>query len=281
MKILLTGANGFIGKNYLDESNNESIHVISRKPLEHQSVFKNYIGDLTDLAFSKKVIENGFDIIVHCAWQGLPDRNTVNNKINLELNRNFIDLLKNYSGAKNIFIGSCLEYGGLTGTVNEMDSGTNVNDFGKTKLEIFQHILNQNLEFIWLRPFYLYGRYQHPNALMNYLLNKIPTNQEIELQNPNQTHDYLYINDLIHMIKLLETSSITNEIFNVGSGMSVSVTEIANLIKSLFGMEKLLPQTPELALVADIKKAKKLLNWFPQYSLQAGIQEIVSEKKND
>jgi nucleoside-diphosphate-sugar epimerase len=83
------------------------------------------------------------------------------------------------------------------------------------------------------------------------------------------------------MIKLLETSSITNEIFNVGSGLSVSVTEIANLIKSLFGMEKLLPQTPELALVADIKKAKKLLNWFPQYSLQAGIQEIVSEKKND
>ncbi len=116
---------------------------------------------------------------------------------------------------------------------------------------------------------------------MNYLFNKISTNQEIELQNPNQTHDYLYINDLIHMIKLLENSSITNEIFNVGSGTSVSVTEIANLIKSLFGKDTLLPPTSEYPLVADIKKAKKLLNWFPQYSLQAGIQEMVSEKKND
>jgi nucleoside-diphosphate-sugar epimerase len=281
MKILLTGANGFIGHNYLDKTTKKSIHTISRRPLEHTSIFYNYIGDLTDQAFIKKVFKNRFDVIIHCAWQGLPDRTVANNKNNLNLNLNLIDLLSAYSNAKNIFIGSCLEYGDRTGILNEADNGTNINDFGKTKLDIYKNILAQSVEFIWLRPFYLYGKHQHPNALINHLYNKISTGQEIELKNPNQAHDFLYINDLISIIKIIEISKIKNEVFNVGSGTSVSVTEVANSIKSLFGKERVTNSILEDTAIADINKAKEMLKWSPKYSIETGIQEFVEEKKND
>lgn len=281
MKILLTGANGFIGRNYLDQSNEKSIHVISRRPLEHPSISSNYIGDIADLTFLKMVIKNKFDVIIHCAWQGLPDRNLANNRINLELNRNFIELLSSQSDTKNIFIGSCLEYGDLTGVVNEKEEGINITDFGKTKLDIYRYILDQNLKFIWLRPFYLYGKYQHPNALINYLYDMISTGQDIELQNPNKAHDFLYIMDLIRMIKLIENSNVENEIFNVGSGMSVSVIEIANVVKSLIHKDTQINSVPDHSAIADIKKAQEFMKWSPKYSIETGIREVLKEKIHD
>jgi nucleoside-diphosphate-sugar epimerase len=284
MKILLTGASGFIGRNYLDESTKKSIHVITREPLEHPGVFKNYIGDINDLSFLKKVIKNKFDLIVHCAWQGLPDRNPVNNQINLDSSLTFIDLLSSYPETKNIFIGSCLEYGDLTGVVNELEKGKNLTDFGKTKSRIHKHVLEQNLQFTWLRPFYLYGRYQHSNALVNYIHNRISTGQEIQLQNPDKAHDFVYVIDLIRIIRMIEKSNISNEIFNVGSGTLTSVTEMFNLVNSLIHKNKLIPSNPsnlEHTAVADIKKAKEMINWSPEYSIYTGVKEVLKEKIHD
>ena len=154
--------------------------------------------------------------------------------------------------------------------------------FSKSILKnIYKNILAQSIEFIWLRPFYLYGKHQHPNALINHLYNKISTGQEIELKNPNQAHDFIYINDLISIIKIIEISKIKNEVFNVGSGTSVSVTEVANSIKSLFGKDRVTNSILEETAIADINKAKEMLKWSPKYSIETGIQEFVEEKKND
>lgn len=284
MKILLTGAKGFIGRNYLDESTEKSIHVITREPLEHPGVFKNYIGDINDLPFLEKVLKNKFDIIVHCAWQGLPNRNPVNNQINLESNLTLIDHLSSYPETKNIFIGSCLEYGDLTGAVNEFDEGKNLTDFGKTKSRIHKRVLEQNLQYIWLRPFYLYGRYQHSNALINYIQNRILIGQQIQLQNPDKAHDFVCVIDLIRIIKMIEKSNVSNEIFNVGSGTLTSVMEIVNLVNSLIHRNKLIPLIPsnvEQSAVADIKKAKQMINWSPKYSTYTGFKEVLKEKIYD
>lgn len=275
MRILLTGANGFIGKNYLDRSINKSIHVMSRKPIHHPAIYDNYIGDLNDSTFIKKVINNDFDAIIHCAWEGLPDRSASNNLKNLKLYRNLIDNIDTKSNIKNIFIGSCLEYGELTGTIKENDTGINISDFGATKLKIYKHVIENGLNFTWLRPFYLYGRNQHKDALMQYLYRRFKNGQEIELQNPNRAHDYIYVADLVDMIKRIEQTNTTNEIFNVGNGSSVSVAEITNLISSLYGNGELFSAKISPVAIADMNKAMEVLKWKPKYTLKMGVVETL------
>ena len=74
MKILLTGAGGFIGKNYLENTSYNNVFAVSRSTVESDRIYQNYTGDLTDKSFIKKIAIEKFDVIIHTAWSGLPNR---------------------------------------------------------------------------------------------------------------------------------------------------------------------------------------------------------------
>ena len=90
----------------------------------------------------------------------------------------------------------------------------------------------------------------------------------------NQTRDFTYVNDVAHAIYATMNSEISGEIFNIGSGTTVS----ENCIVELIGGEKIFipkrPGEPDCTY-ADISKIKTKLGWKPQTNIEDGVRKIM------
>jgi UDP-glucose 4-epimerase len=275
VKILLTGASGFIGQNYLESTINKQITTISSSNFYSKKVYCHIKGDLADLDFLKKVAKHKYDVIIHAAWVGLPERTNDLNSKNLIIYKNIINILSETPETNHIFLGSCLEYGGLKGVTSEDTIGIDIDDFGQKKIDLLNYIKVSGIKFNWIRVFYTYGKYQHRNALINVIQKNIHSNQKIKIQNPNKTHDFIYIKDLISLIDKISIYNLDDSVFNCGSGYLTSVADIANNILGINGKAHRIQAQNELGLVADISKANKILNWEPKYSLIEGLSETL------
>ena len=91
--------------------------------------------------------------------------------------------------------------------------------------------------------------------------------------NGNQKRDFTYVDDVIDAVISSARSSLSGEIFNVGSGTTVSINQI---VKLLGGKKIHIPRRPGEpdCTFADIKKIKKYLNWFPKISIYEGVKKL-------
>jgi nucleoside-diphosphate-sugar epimerase len=281
MKILLTGADGFIGKNFLENTTFNSIFTVSRSTIESNKIYQNYIGDLTDKSFIKEIAVEKFDIIIHAAWSGLPNLTEDMNLLNFSMYRNMIDELSKNRGTKHIFLGSCLEYGNIKGKVNEGAQGAEIDDFGQTKLKLLKYIELSRINHNWLRLFYVFGPYQHTNSLMRSIQRDIYYKRNIVISNPSKTHDFIYIKDVISLIDKMLNTNLNKGVYNCGNGIPVSLGKIANTVLNIMLKNSEFKEETELALFADINKTKKDFNWSPNYSLESGLIETLKMIKND
>jgi nucleoside-diphosphate-sugar epimerase len=133
-----------------------------------------------------------------------------------------------------------------------------------------------------LRPFNIYGEGQDRHFLIPEILGQLRTGKEIVLKDLAPRRDFLYISDAIDAyVKAAEFDGPTYEIFNIGSGESFSVKEIAETMARLCGADvpiRALDKTrkgeiPET--VADISKSAALLNWTPRVDLESGLRNVV------
>lgn len=95
----------------------------------------------------------------------------------------------------------------------------------------------------------------------------------------NQTRDFIHVRDIVNsLITATESGNVgKGEVINIGTGVETSVNELAKLFG---GKREYVPARIEpRASSADIKKAKKLLNWEPTVSLSDGITELKKEFK--
>jgi len=90
----------------------------------------------------------------------------------------------------------------------------------------------------------------------------------------NQTRDFTYVSDIVDALISAAKSNITGEIFNVGSGKTVSINKLVELL----GGDKVhIPKRPGEpdCTFADISKIKKNLDWLPRISLEEGVQSVL------
>jgi nucleoside-diphosphate-sugar epimerase len=134
-----------------------------------------------------------------------------------------------------------------------------------------------------LRPFNAYGPGQSRLFLINELIGKVldPGIQVVEVMDLRPKRDYVYVDDLAHA--LLRSLDGPEGIYNIGSGVSVSVEEILLLIMEYTGIRKEYRSREErrpneiLDLYADISKADSDLGWRPQVSFEEGIRRCLAD----
>jgi len=139
-----------------------------------------------------------------------------------------------------------------------------------------------NLNAISLRLFNVYGTRSRTSGTYGamfgvFLAQKIANKPFTLVGNGNQTRDFTYVSDVVDaMIKAIK-SKYTGEIFNVGSGKTVSIKRIIKILggKKIVKIPKR-PGEPDCTF-ADISKIKKRLSWNPKVSIEKGISII---KKN-
>jgi len=276
MKILVTGASGFIGKNFLESTQHKELFTLSTTNITSQKIYKHFIGDLSDLSFLKSVLDEKFDVIIHLAWIGLPQRTSSVNLQNVDLYHSIMQLISGSRETKNVFIGSCLEYGKLVGKVSEISQGIEIDDFGRTKLELCKEAKQFELSYDWLRLFYTFGPYQHPNSLIHSIKRDLSQGNRISLNSPSLSHDFIYIKDVVELIDLLCASESSNSIYNVGTGVPTSTGQVANTISNLLGRKPIFEEEQQLALIANITKTVTDTGWHPKYTIEQGIKATLS-----
>lgn len=136
------------------------------------------------------------------------------------------------------------------------------------------------LEIFILRTFNVYGPWQSRQMLIPTILEQL-TQSEIVLRDPSPCRDFLYVTDwvqaILNILQLPFTETSQPHYFNLGSGQSISVSELVDLIQTQAQTELPVTYTHELrssevsVVQADIRKAQALLGWQPEVSLAEGI----------
>lgn len=241
MKILVTGATGFIGNHVVAELLKNNYHVIATSSIEEKAKafpwFKDVEYEVFNLSkFKSRVDYYTFfhkpDAIIHLAWQGLPNYNSL---FHIEQN-----LLKHYfflknlvsNGAADITVtGTCFEYGFQEGKLNEKLPAMPANPYAiaKDSLRKFLEQLQQNISFSlkWIRLFYTYGEGQNSNSILSQLEKALIENSgEFNMSFGDQQRDYLPVAKVAEYTVKIATQKKVEGIINCCSGIPITVSEL-------------------------------------------------------
>lgn len=186
-----------------------------------------------------------------------------------------------------VYSGSSTFYGNKMGVQTESDPGDFLNFYGLTKhigeLYVQQFQRNFGLETNILRYFNVYGPGQPSTGayalVLGIFLDKFKKGEKIEIHGSgNQRRDFIHVFDIVKANIAAMNSTTTGEIFNVGSGINYSILELANF----FPVEKYHTARREgdaEETLSDISKAKTMLGWQPEITLEEGIKQIIGENE--
>jgi nucleoside-diphosphate-sugar epimerase len=132
-----------------------------------------------------------------------------------------------------------------------------------------------------VRPFNIYGPMQGDRFLIPTLIAQALSKEDaIVVEDGHPRRDYVFVADLVDLLLLLDGPRNCGA-YNAGSGVSTSVQELAEMILRLAGARKQIlsharrRQDEILDTVADISRARQLLNWCPKTSLQEGLRRTI------
>lgn len=136
------------------------------------------------------------------------------------------------------------------------------------------------IPFISLRLFNVYGTRSRTSGTYGamfgvFLAQKLSNKPFTIVGSGRQTRDFTYVSDVVNAFIKSCKSSIKNEIFNIGSGKTISINRITELLKGDKIYIKKRPGEPECTF-ADISKIKKMLNWKPRINIEKGIEELLN-----
>ncbi|HLP97546.1 MAG TPA: NAD(P)-dependent oxidoreductase [Sideroxyarcus sp.] len=132
-----------------------------------------------------------------------------------------------------------------------------------------------------IRPFNIYGPGQKAHFLIPEIIAQVTANKPIQLKDLLPRRDYLYLDDLIEALICTLEAGEGLHLYNIGYGTSLSVGEIVEAIQSVAGTS--LPVVSENAprrneipdVYADISKAAHELHWRPRHSFEEGIRKMI------
>jgi nucleoside-diphosphate-sugar epimerase len=288
MKVLILGANGFLGTNLLKVLNKKKIEYLCLSRFKQPSKKLKFLRcDLSDsLHFNKIVKEFEPKICIDLSWEGIPDYSNKNNQYNFSIKKKIFKILNSNNCKKIISIGSCWEYGDKIGKVKEnISTVKKLNNFAKTKIKLLKILQKYNktngLKFIWVRLFYVYGPNGKKTSLLESLIYNYKKGKKLSLKNYDGVHDYIYVKDACTAIKSLTFKNIKSGIYNLGSGNSYSNLEFFNTFLKILKINYKNTQfnLKENCLISDNTKIKKSIKWKNKYNLSGGLRETLKMYK--
>jgi UDP-glucuronate 4-epimerase len=319
MKILLTGAAGFIGS-HLSEKLLSLDHQVTGidnfDPFYHPSIkranlekcitnpnFNLIHSDLSEIKFVINNHENHFDLVVHLAAKAGVRPSIENPQAYIDANIvgtfHVLEWMKNSGCKKMIFASSSSVYGNNKkipfSESDPVDRVISPYAFTKKSCELMNHNYFHiyDLSIINLRFFTVYGPRQRPDLAIHKFFELLYNDEPISIFGDGTTgRDYTYINDTINgivaSVNRIMSEKKLFEIFNLGNSKPILLRDLVDNIEKVVGKKankKFLPmQDGDVELTyADISLAKQVLGYNPATSLQEGLKnfkEWYENKKN-
>lgn len=311
--ILITGGAGFIGTNLCEHFLAKGYYVICMDNFAtgfrhnisdflNNENFRLIEGDIRNLEQCRDAVIN-VDYVLHQAALGSVPRSikdpVTSNDVNVSGFLNMLIASKDANVKRFIYAASSSTYGDSESLPKVEDKiGKPLSPYAITKYvnELYADIFNTTygLETIGLRYFNVFGRKQDPNGAYAAVIPKFVMqlmNHESPVINGdgNYSRDFTYIDNVIQMNELAmltQNPEAVNTVYNTAFGDRTTLNDmVASLKEYLSGFDAAIATIevihgPNRAgdiphSLASIEKAKKLLNYTPQYSFQDGLKEAV------
>ncbi len=290
MRILLTGASGFLGREIARELRGRGHRVAGMcRRLGGQSA-DDFLGDFLNLKECAPFIHDfAPQVLIHCGWSGVPvaTRDYLSQYANVPASVALADLAVDAGAEVIIGIGTQAEYGLPVKPVRE-DSPTHpVTHYGIAKHAAGAALLRlaqqRDVRGIWLRLFGLYGPRETAPSMLPWLAQQFAQGCTPDLTPCTQVWDYLHVRDGARaVVDLVETSA--EGLFNLASGYASPLRETVLLLRDLmapqieprFGAVRFGPEQVH-CLAADISRLSAAISWKPQISLEEGLAELALE----
>lgn len=299
MKLLVTGASGFLGARVVELACEQGGHIyaLTRSPQSPRMERLKASGATllhADLADSARIQAILSDIqpthLCHLAWAGVANKQRNDLGQVMDNIGPWLNLLQ--AAAKNgcrhvVALGSQAEYGPKPQAVQETDTAKPTTLYGAAKLaalEIAQRFcLQHHLRFAWLRLFSLYGPDDNSGWFIPDLIVKLLAQQRPPLTPGTQKWDYLYIDDAARGVLAALHQPDAQGIFNLGSGQPVAIRDVAEMLRGIinpklelgFGEVAFRPDQV-MHMQADISRLQNATGWLPQVGLQEGLTHTVN-----
>jgi nucleoside-diphosphate-sugar epimerase len=283
LKILVTGGTGFLGKKIISHLLKEpeyELTCVSRVSNESSSKINWVRGDLSDLDFVECLDFSEYEQIFHLAWEGLPNRSAYYSQKNYNISLNLIQRITKYTDIELNIVGSCLEYGDITGIVSEEIRPDGTDDFAKAKISLYRVIQELGVQYRWFRPFFMYGEGQSDQSLIPNLISKLKNNLPIQIKSMSNSHDFICVEDVANAIVKASRTDYSFGDYNLGTGASTSVGEIVELFHQELDVEFNMEYTKNLGLISDSKKIEQQIGWHPEFIGLAGIKNYYKSIDN-
>lgn len=311
--ILITGGAGFIGSNLCEYflEKGEKVICLDNFSTGHYHNLKNSIqnpdfklieGDIRNIKDCQLAVE-GVDYVLHQAALGSVPRSIIDpitsNDVNVSGFLNMITASRDAKVKRFIYAASSSTYGDSEGLPKvEEVIGKPLSPYAITKYvnELYAEIFSKTygLETIGLRYFNVFGRKQDPNGVYAAVIPKF-IQQLMSYESPiingdgNFSRDFTYIDNVIQMNALAistKNPEAINTVYNTAFGDRNTLNDLIRYLKEYlsefdskianvsvnYGSGRIgdIPHS-----LASIDKARRLLNYNPEYSLQQGLKQSV------
>ena len=291
MRVLVTGATGFIGVPLLEKLNRKGHQVLalSRSAPTKREGGIEWLGCDLSLpgSYANAVKEFSPEVLIHLAWQDIPNFSLKKSRINLDQSLDFISFVIELATCKKIIVsGSCFELNQLQGECSESAQGEVRDHFTWAKHALYSWLRmmckQKDIQLLWMRIFYVYGPRQRPESLVPFILTNLKQGRLPELRTPKNANDFIYVDDVANAFSKAVSVNNNSMIYNLGSGVSTPVLEVCRIAeKIVLGTETLTQEmgsrskgtSCDIDFWADSTQSKKYLDWKSATSLVDGIEK--------
>ena len=312
-RILITGGAGFIGSNLCEKflsQNNEVVCLDDfstgrRENIEHllkKPKFTLLKGDIRNLEDCEKAVLN-VDLILHQAALGSVPRSIkdpiTSNDVNISGFLNVLVAAKEAGIKRIVYAASSSTYGDHKALPKvEQNIGRPLSPYAVTKYvnELYANVFSDlyGMELIGLRYFNVFGRKQRPDGAYAAVIPKF-IGLLIEHKHPtifgegNFSRDFTYIDNVLQANELAATTTnpnAINQVYNIAFGDRTTVKEMFELMRSLLSkydskisnIEAIYGDNRQGDIphsLASVEKAKRLLDYSPQFSFKKGLTQAI------
>ena len=252
--VLITGITGFLGSHIAENLVNNGIQVIGLKRIDSDVWRCNEFEDKITWVnidkngfFKDELKRYSFDTIVHGAWIGVEAKTRDDwdeQSKNIPFLVSLLDVAKRVGVKKFIFLGSQAEYGNIDGKISEGHKANALNAYGSIKLackEVVKTFCDTNdIDWIWLRLFSLFGEKENKNWLIPSLVESMLTSQQMDFTPGEQKYAYLYVKDFALILNKIITMPVECGVYNISSNETKTIKSLIEDIRDYINPEFIL-----------------------------------------
>jgi dTDP-glucose 4,6-dehydratase len=306
-KVLVTGGCGFIPSNFIRHIlAHTPYEVVSLDALTYAGNLENLRGimgherlsfiqgDIRDLDLVRDVVAD-VDVVVNAAAESHVEKSIAEGasefvKTNVEGTQILLDAMREAPLDRFILISSSEVYG--TAECAPMDEDHPVNPrspYAATKAGAdrlaYSYWVTYDLPIVIVRPFNNYGPFQHPEkALPRFIIQALRDEPLTIHGDGHASRDWLFVEDDAEAIEAVidaDADTVAGEVFNVATGIDISVSEIADYVLDALDKPKSLkvhvPERPGQVdrHIGSTEKAERLLGWKARTSFERGLERTI------